>query len=312
MFTDEAEITIKAGQGGAGSVSFYPPPMRGPDGGNGGSGGDVYLVVVQDLQELSKFSGKHLWEAENGQRGADFKKTGKNGKDLMISIPIGSLLINTETNEQFELVNLNEQTLICKGGDGGKGNWEFRSSTNTTPRFAEKGYLGEEKHFKIILRLIADYGLMGLPNSGKSSILNELTTANVKTAAYPFTTLEPNLGVIGHKVIADIPGLIEGAAEGKGLGIKFLKHIEKVKLLLHCVSASSENVLKDYQTVREELEKFNPELLQKTEIILLTKSDLVNKEILKEQIKILKKENNQIYPISIYDFDSIESLKKIL
>lgn len=311
MFTDEVEVSFQAGNGGSGRASFYPPPMRGPDGGNGGKGGDVFLTVTKDTQELSKFASKHLWEAEKGQRGEDFKKTGRNGKDLIISIPTGSLLINTDTNEQFELIDLNEPILICKGGDGGRGNFEFRSSTNTTPKYSEPGFPGEKKHFKIILRLIADYGLIGLPNAGKSSLLNEITAANVKTAAYPFTTLEPNLGVLDGKVIADIPGLIAGASEGRGLGIKFLKHIEKVKLLLHCIPSSSEDVARDYQTIRAELKKFNPELLQKKEVILLTKSDLVDQKTLNNKIKILKKANKQIYPISIFDFDSIESLKKI-
>lgn len=312
MLIDEVEITIKGGHGGAGKVSFYPGFKSGPDGGNGGKGGDVYIRVTNDLTALNQYAGQKDWEAVNGEAGKSNRQFGKDGKDLELTMPMGTSLIDEENGETIDLENIGDRLLIAKGGLGGRGNYEFKSSRNTTPKFAQPGLPGEKKHFKVILKLIADYGLIGLPNAGKSSLLNELTAANVKTAEYPFTTLEPNLGVLNEKVIADIPGLIEGASEGKGLGIKFLKHIEKVNLLLHCISAEAEDINKDYKTVREELEKFNPELLKKEEIILLTKTDLVDKKEVDSKIKELKKSKRKIVPVSIHDWNSLENLKKII
>lgn len=312
MLIDEAEVTLKGGHGGAGKVSFYPGLKSGPDGGNGGKGGDLYIKAVSDLTALERYSKDKLLQAENGEAGRSNKQYGKDGKDLEINMPVGTTLIDKISGQGLELNKVDERILIAKGGLGGRGNFEFRSSRNTTPRYAQPGLPGEEKHFQVILRFLADYGLIGLPNAGKSSLLNELTTANVKTAEYPFTTLEPNLGVFKGKIIADIPGLIEGAAEGKGLGIKFLKHIEKVNLLLHCISSESGNVKSDYEVVREELEKFNSELLQKPEIILLTKTDLTEKSESEKKLKELKKINSKIYPVSIHDWDSLEKIKKIL
>lgn len=312
MLIDEVELTLKGGHGGRGKVSFYPGFKSGPDGGNGGKGGNLYIKVVSDLTALEQFSRNKLLEAENGEAGRNNRQFGKDGKDLEIRMPVGSSLVSEEISETIELNQVNERILICKGGLGGRGNYEFRSSRNTTPEYAQPGLAGERKHFKVILRFLADYGLMGLPNAGKSSLLNELTPANVKTADYPFTTLEPNLGVLNGKIIADIPGLIEGASEGKGLGIKFLKHIEKVTLLLHCISVQSEDIQKDYQTVLEELAKFNSELIKKEEIILLTKTDLVDKKEVEKKMKELKKFKRKIYSVSIHDWDSLEKLKEIL
>ena len=284
MFIDEVEITLRAGHGGAGKVSFYPGLKSGPDGGNGGKGGDIYLKVTSDLTALNQFSREKFLRAEGGEPGGSNRKFGKDGKDLEISLPLGTSLIDKTSGEEIELNDLNQKVLVCKGGLGGRGNFEFKSSRRTTPMFAQKGLPGEEKHFKVVLKSIADFGLIGLPNAGKSSLLNELTAAKAKIADYPFTTLEPNLGVLGSpstppgrsgrgKILADIPGLIEGASEGKGLGIKFLKHIEKVSLLLHCIEADSDDLVRDYHTVMEELKSFNPALLKKKEIILVTKSD---------------------------------------
>lgn len=311
MLIDEAEITIKGGHGGAGKVSFYKPPMKGPDGGNGGKGGDVYIKATSDLSALNKFTTIRTISGENGQAGGSNRKFGKDGKELEVLIPEGALFTNLETGEQFELEK-GQRLLICKGGKGGKGNHEFKSPSNTTPKYAQQGLAGEEKRFKIILRLIADIGLIGLPNAGKSSLLNELTSTQAKTADYPFTTLEPNLGVLNGKTIADIPGLIEGASTGKGLGIKFLKHIEKVNLLLHCISAESLDPKADYQIIRNELKQYNPELTKKKEIILLTKADLVSKDELKEKLSKLKSLKKKIHPVSIHDWDSLEKLKAIL
>lgn len=312
MLIDEIEITLRAGHGGPGKVSFYPGLKSGPDGGNGGKGGDFYIEVVSDLTALEQFSKAKFLEAERGEAGRSNRQFGKDGKDLMVKMPVGTSLIDEAGGKTIELDQVGERILICKGGLGGRGNYEFKSSRNTTPRYAQPGRAGEEKHFKAVLKFLADYGLIGLPNAGKSSLLNELTSANVKTAEYPFTTLEPNLGVLDSKIVADIPGLIEGAAEGKGLGIKFLKHIEKVNLLLHSISAESEDVERDYQTVREELGKYNPGLLQKEEIILLTKTDLADKKEVEKKMKELKKFKRKIYPVSIHDWDSIEKLKNIL
>lgn len=312
MLIDEVDVTLKAGHGGAGAVSFGPGRWSGPDGGNGGRGGDIYLTTTSDLNALAQFAHKSFFAAGDGNPGGGNKKFGKDGKDLILSIPVGTMVINKNTNEEIELNNLNQKVPICKGGLGGRGNAEFASPSHTTPRYAQRGLPGEEKKLKFVLKLIADYGLIGLPNAGKSSLLNELTAANAKVGNYPFTTLEPSLGVLNGKVIADIPGLIEGASKGKGLGTKFLKHIEKVNLLLHCISVESENMVRDYTVIRKELEDFNPQLLEKEEAILLTKTDLIDSAKLKQKVKDLSKFGRKIYPVSIYDFDSLEKLRTLL
>ncbi|MBI4058623.1 GTPase ObgE [Candidatus Microgenomates bacterium] len=303
MLVDEAEIIIKGGHGGTGRVSFRRK-MGGPDGGDGGRGGSIYVKATSDIYGLQQYLSKKSWEAENGGRGGSEISSGANGKDLLLTMPVGTLLTN-EKGEEIELSQVDQELLLAKGGLGGRGNESFKSSTNTTPKYAQPGLPGEEKKLKLKLKLIADFGLIGLPNAGKSSLLNELTSAGAKVGDYPFTTLEPNLGVLKGKVLADIPGLIEGASEGKGLGHKFLKHIEKVKLLLHCISSESEDPLRDYKIVRRELAKFNPELLDKREIILMTKSDLA-------EIKLKKIGNKEVIPISIHNWDSIQNLIKIL
>jgi len=311
MFIDEAEINVKAGHGGAGKVSFFAN-RKGASGGNGGNGGDVYAVATSNLTHLKSFTERTKYFAENGLAGGRNKRSGLNGHDLTIKGPLGTTIINTKTGELVTLdINL-PQVFLCSGGRGGRGNLAFKSSVNRTPKEAEPGKEGEERIFRLILKLIADFGLIGLPNAGKSSILNVLTRANVKTASYPFTTLEPNLGVFNGKVIADVPGLIEGASTGRGLGIKFLKHIEKVNLLLHCITAESENIEKDYKTVVNELSNYSKKLLEKKSVILLTKIDLVEKETLDKKINELRKLNCDIIPVSIYDKTSIEKLKKII
>lgn len=312
MFTDEIEIILKAGDGGGGIVSFFPGEKSGPDGGDGGDGGNLYVKSSKQITNLNHFVGKRQINADNGKNGDKNKKTGLDGKDLEVELPVGSLLLDLETKEELELTEENRRFLICKGGKGGRGNFELRSSRNTTPKEAEKGERGQRKYFKIIVRMIADFGLIGLPNAGKSSLLNELTNAHVKVAGYPFTTLEPSLGVINGKILADIPGLIEGAHKGKGLGISFLKHIEKVKLLLHCISCESENVIRDYKTITEELEKYNPHLAEKEQIILLTKSDLADSKEINEKAKLLKKFQEKVIVVSIYNWESLNKLKDII
>lgn len=312
MFTDEVELTLVAGKGGNGIVSFFPGKKSGPNGGNGGDGGNLCVCASEHMTNLNQFVGKHILSAENGQSGENSDRHGADGKDLVVSFPVGTVLINQETLEEIQLQIPDEKVLICKGGFGGRGNTEFKSSRNTTPVFAENGRVGESKHFKILLKMIADFGLIGLPNAGKSSLLNELTNAKAPTASYPFTTLQPNLGVYKRKVIADIPGLIEGASEGKGLGVKFLKHIEKVKLLIHCISPESENPVKDYRAVMSELEKYNPQVAKKKQIVVITKSDLVDAKLAEELQKKLKKLQKIVIPCSIYDLESIDSLKAVL
>ncbi|MCH7641384.1 Obg family GTPase CgtA [Patescibacteria group bacterium] len=313
MFIDEVEITIKAGDGGLGKVSFGKMEKSGPDGGNGGDGGDVELIISSDLTLLNKLTSKRLIFAENGGNGGRNKKTGGKGDDLVVLLPVGSHLEDIDTKEIFEFDRVGKKYIICEGGVGGIGNYDLRSSTNTTPKNTIPPTPGQKRRLKINLRFIADYGLIGLPSAGKSSLLNELTNTNVKTAAYHFTTLSPNLGVLPNKkILADIPGLIEGASEGRGLGIAFLKHIQKVDLLLHCISLESTDPLKDYKIVKKELGKFSKDLLEKEEIILLTKSDLVDIKklnVAKKAVKILKK---GVIVTSIHDNKSLKKLLKIL
>jgi GTP-binding protein len=313
MLLDEVSITLRAGHGGPGKVSFVPSRNQkgGPDGGNGGKGGNVIIKVTSDLTALNQFSQKRDLAAQNGEPGDRQNMSGKDGEDLVLTLPIGTYL-EDESGNGLELNDLTQEILVCKGGKGGKGNFELRSSRNTTPMRAQSGLPGQGHHYKVILKLIADYGLIGLPNAGKSSLLNELTRAHARVAEYPFTTLEPNLGVLRGRILADIPGLIEGASTGKGLGIKFLKHIEKVGLIVHCISCESADPLADYETVTRELKAFNPDLLKKKEVIVLTKSDLVTEEELEKKKKALKKLKKKILTVSIYNYDSIETFKKEL
>lgn len=311
MFIDEAEITVQGGNGGAGKMAFFIN-KRGPCGGNGGKGGDVYFITTSNSTDLKKYTEVVKFKAEDGQMGGSNNRIGRRGEDLYLPIPINTTIIDAKTLNETTLTDGKSRILVCYGGIGGHGNTFFKTSTYRTPRKTTQGQKGEDKKIRLILKLIANFGLIGLPNAGKSSLLNELTNAHAKIANYPFTTLEPNLGVIDGKVIADIPGLIEGASIGKGLGIKFLKHIEKVTLLLHCISVESENIEKDYTTVIEEISKYNKNILAKKSIILLTKTDLVSQEEVKEKIKKLKKITSTVIPISIHDSESLELLKKIL
>ena len=315
MLVDEVEIKIKAGDGGDGKVNFHREkfvPKGGPDGGDGGNGGDFYVLGVSDLSALSRFRYQKEFAAGDGKPGGADRKTGVSGKDEEIRISIGTVITDRESGEIWEITKAGERMQIAKGGKGGKGNWHFKSSTHQTPLEFEEGKPGQARTLYLELRLIADVGLIGFPSVGKSSLLNELTKANVKVAPYHFTTLEPNLGVMDGLIIADLPGLIEGAHGGKGLGIRFLKHIKRTKVLIHCVGADSENPVGDYETIRNELGEYDKELLTRPEMILITKSDLVPAEKLKKIERQLKKTKRGILTTSIYDYDSLEKLKKKL
>jgi GTP-binding protein len=311
MLIDEAQITIKAGNGGDGLSHLYSDgnrPKGGPDGGRGGDGGDLYFKAVSDISRLGQFRFSKEFEAENGQRGGQNNRSGANGKDLILDVPIGTV-INYDNGTSKELTEVGETFLAAKGGKGGWGNHHFRSSTNQTPKEFQHGQRVETKNIHLQLKLIADLGLIGLPNAGKTSLLNELTSANAKVANYAFTTLEPNLGVMkSGRIIADIPGLIEGAVDGKGLGIRFLKHIERTKILLHCLSVESPDPKSDYQTVRKELENYSENLSQKKEILVLTKADTVTPEKLAELQKTLKAKLS----VSILDTDSLKNLNDLI
>lgn len=312
MLVDEVKIRIKGGDGGSGLVHFYHDrhrPKGGPDGGDGGRGGDIYALVVSDIMALKNYRHEIEYGAENGDNGGINKRTGKNGQDLILKIPVGST-IYYDNGSQIELSNVDQKVLLARGGNGGRGNYFFRSSVNRQPKEFEIGQKCEWKKLRVELKLIADIGLIGLPNAGKTSLLNELTNARAKVANYPFTTLEPNLGVsMGGKIIADIPGLIEGASMGKGLGIKFLKHVEKTKILLHCLACDSSDIKRDYQIIRQEISQYSQKLAKLKEYIILTKSDLIDdSKTINRLIKVTKAK----MAVSIADEDSLKKLSDFL
>jgi GTP-binding protein len=316
MLIDHVTLKIEAGKGGDGVVRWRREkaiPFGGPAGGDGGKGGDVYFHVVRDIQALSVYKHKKEWGAPEGQAGQKRSMHGSNGEDLYLQIPLGAVVYNREYDKHYEFMEEGD-FIILRGGKGGLGNEKFKSATNRTPEEFTKGERGEFATFEIELKLIADVGLIGLPNAGKSSLLNALTRAGAKIGDYPFTTLEPNLGAYFGYVLADIPGLIEGASEGKGLGHKFLRHITRTRALVHLVSAENEDVASVYKTIREELGKYDPELLKRDEIIVLSKIDMVDEKTVKEKIKSLEKismsahagKNKNIIPLSLYKDETIK------
>ncbi|MEA2112779.1 MAG: GTPase ObgE [Patescibacteria group bacterium] len=319
MFVDEIKIYAKAGNGGDGVVRWLHlrgKEFSGPSGGNGGNGGDVYVRAVRDLNILQNYQHKKDFEAEVGEMGMKNSKFGKNGESLFIDVPIGSIVTNLTTNKEIQLLEEGEEVLILKGGKGGLGNESFKSSRNTTPTEFTSGTKGEKANFFIELEIIADAGFIGFPNIGKSTLLNELTHARAKVKNYPFTTLEPNLGDFYGYILADIPGLIEGAAEGKGLGHKFLRHIKRTRLLIHCISLEDNNsakeMLEKYKTIRDELGNYHKDLIEKPEIIVLTKSDLVEEKEIEKIVSKLKKVNKEVIITSSYDDESIKKFSDFL
>lgn len=313
MFIDYITIKIAGGDGGKGAVAFNKNMMSlGPTGASGGNGGNVYFEGIADLSALRQFKFKKEFFAENGGDGKPQFNDGPDGKDIILKVSVGTVISNLDNGIKIEIMKIGEQISAAKGGRGGKGNFLFRSAINTSPKEFQMGKSGEKFTITLELKLIADVGFIGFPNVGKSSLLNELTAAKSKVANYPFTTLEPNLGVYYELILADIPGLIEGASTGKGLGIKFLKHIERTKILFHFISAESDDPRKDYEIVKNEMKKYNADLIEKPEYLFLAKSDLVKSDALKKKIALMKKINSNIMPISIYDWDSLEKVKGIL
>lgn len=315
MFIDQLTIVAKAGDGGDGVVRWRHEkfvPLAGPAGGDGGNGGSVYLEAVRDNTVLAKYVGATHFEAEPGQPGQKKSLAGHNGKDVVIKIPVGSRVTDTERERVYDLTEVGQQVCILEGGRGGFGNEHFKSSTNRSPEESTPGRAGEEGTFLIEVILAVDVGLIGAPNAGKSSLLNALTNSRSRVGAYPFTTTEPSLGDLYGFTIADIPGLITGASKGKGLGHKFLRHVSRTKMLLHLISLETEDALKTYYTTNQELSDYNKELLEKEEWIILSKNDLVNKEHIERQISNLDKLKKRVFVISTETGEGVKELQDTL
>lgn len=315
MFVDHLSIYAKAGDGGDGVVRWRHEkfrPMAGPAGGNGGRGGDIILRAVRDVNLLAKYTGSKDFEAENGQPGQGGSMHGRNGNDLTIDVPVGSVVTDKERDRVYELLTEGQTERVFKGGGGGLGNEHFKSSINRSPEEATKGRSGEEGELIIDLSLVVDVGLIGQPNAGKSTLLNTLTNAKSKIGAYPFTTTEPHLGDFYGYVLADIPGLIEGAALGKGLGHTFLRHVTRTKMMLHLVSLETEDVLERYAVIRKELETFSKALSEKEEWIVFTKKDLVNQEYFDSIKDSIDKLGNRVFVISTETGEGVKELSDAL
>lgn len=315
-FIDEMTFYARAGRGGDGVVRWRHEKFiakGGPNGGNGGGGGNVYVEGIKNIHVLSKYRHEKEFTAENGKDGEGGSRQGKYGEDLVIQFPIGSTITNTTTHHTVTLETVGQREMLLKGGKGGHGNEYFKSSINTTPEKATKGEPGEEGNFHLELELFADVGLVGFPNAGKSSLINAITNAGAKVGDYQFTTLEPNLGDFYGYIIADIPGIIEGASEGKGLGIKFLKHIKKTKKILHLISLEEPATIEErYLAIRKELEAFGFDLGDKEEVVVLTKTDTVSKEDVLKATKVIKTHNKSVYTLSLFDDASVEAFKHTL
>lgn len=323
MFIDVAKIELKAGKGGDGSVAFRREkyePSGGPAGGDGGDGGSIIIVGDKDIKTLMDYSYKSIYKAENGGDGRNKKQFGKKGEDLILKVPVGTLVKDYDTDTViYDVKHDKEEFVICKGGKGGKGNVHFKSSIRQAPRFAEPGTKGEEKTIKLELKLLADVGLIGLPNVGKSTLLSIMSNARPKIANYHFTTLEPNLGVckVGEKsfVLADIPGLIEGASEGLGLGHDFLKHIERTKILVHMLDISGSegrNPIEDFELINSELSSYNIKLNDKKMLVVLNKTDLGAEDNIKEFREKYSDKVDEIVEISAATTENVDKLMYLI
>ena len=320
-FLDQVKIFVKAGDGGSGSPSFRREKFiefGGPDGGDGGKGGSVVLKAERNLNTLIDFRYQQHFKAERGGDGSGKNKTGRGGKTLFLKVPIGTQIFEEDNKTViYDFKKENEEFVVAIGGKGGFGNTRFKSSTNRAPKKFTKGALGEEYWIWLQLKTIADIGIIGLPNAGKSSLLASLTSANPKIANYKFTTLNPNLGVAIYDdkeiTLADIPGLIEGAHEGTGLGIKFLKHIERCKTLLHLIDITEKDLIKSYKLVREELKKYSKDLLDKEELVVFNKIDLIEKDQIKKKLSFFKQEiNKNVVVMSTLDKKTVSDIKSKL
>lgn len=319
MFIDEVKISIKAGKGGDGVVSFRREryvPKGGPDGGDGGDGGSVILEADRNLSDLSLFNQIKKFKAESGQNGMTKKMKGKDGEDLILKVPLGTQVYENDLLVE-DILKHDQRIILAEGGRGGWGNQHFATSIKQAPKWSKQGLPGQTRLLRLELKTIADIGLVGLPNAGKSTLLSVLTSARPKIANYPFTTLAPNLGAIKAKdrtiIIADIPGLIEGASEGKGLGDKFLRHIERTKTILHVIDAGSEDIKRDYKTIRSELELFSKKLAKKREIVVLNKSDIIPAgELTKKQRSLSRLTKSSVISISSATGEGINDLSNIL
>ncbi|MAK12852.1 MAG: GTPase ObgE [Candidatus Pelagibacter sp.] len=320
-FLDQAKITIKAGNGGNGCCSFRREKFiefGGPNGGDGGNGGSIFLKAVNGLNTLIDYRFTQRFKAETGNNGTSNNKTGSSGKNLVLKVPIGTQIYAEDKKTLlYDLIKENETIKIATGGKGGLGNTRFKSSTNQAPRKTTDGKLGEEFEIWLELKIIADIGLVGFPNSGKSSFLSLTTRAKPKVAAYPFTTLNPNLGVLNiddkEVIIADIPGLIQGAHKGIGLGDKFLKHIERCKSILHLIDINEDNLFARYKIIRDELEKYSPELMNKNEIVAFNKIDLLDQNEISEKLNNFKEYfKKDFFKISILKKNNIKELLRVL
>lgn len=317
-FVDYVKINVASGNGGSGSKHFRREKYitkGGPDGGDGGRGGHVILKGNKNLWTLISFKFKRHFKAEHGESGSKNRSAGAFGKDLIIPVPLGTVVYDSTNNQKIIEIDDEQDHIIIEGGKGGKGNWHFRSSTNQTPRYSQPGIKGVEKNITLELKVLADVGLVGFPNAGKSTLLKSLTAAKPKIADYPFTTLKPNLGIVKYRslesfVIADIPGIIEGASEGKGLGHYFLRHIERNSILLFIISCDSKSIKKEFLTLRNELERYSPELIDKKFIVGISKKDLLDKEL---QLEILKecKEFFKKIPFIIFSSISNEGIRTL-
>ncbi len=314
-FLDEITIAATAGKGGNGVVSWRREKFiakGGPNGGDGGQGGDVFIKAIRSLRVLDQYRAKKEFFADNGVNGGGRSFKGANGEDLYIEFPIGSKITNITTGEIYELTKEGQEIKILRGGAGGYGNEHFKSSTNQAPAEATPGKDGEFAELHIEVSLIADIGLVGFPNAGKSSLLNALTNATAKVGEYPFTTIDPNLGDLFGYIIADIPGLIEGASGGKGLGFTFLRHVTKTKIILHLVSFEQADLMKAYETIRSELEQFGQGLTEKEEIILLTKTDVTDAETVEKTKKQFESLGKKVFVVTLFDDEQVKAFRDSL